>query len=64
MMATIIKRINNINDDKTIDLALRLVAIILLTAIIAAYLIVSSVNIHVADVQKNIVNTINIMEVF
>ena len=64
MMAMITNKINSINDDNILDLCLRLVAIILLTAIIAVYLIVTNVNLNVYDAQENIINTVNVMEVF
>lgn len=64
MMAMITNKINSINDDNILDLCLRLVAIILLIAIIAVYLIATNVNLNVYDAQENIINTINVMEVF
>ena len=64
MMAMINNKINKINDDNILDLCLRLVAIILLIAIIAVYLIATNVNLNVYDAQENIINTINVMEVF
>ena len=64
MMAIITNKINNINDDNILDLCLRLVAIILLTAIVAVYLIVTNVNLNVYNAQENIMNTVNVMEVF
>ena len=64
MMAMITNKINSINDDNILDLCLRLVAIILLIAIIAVYLIATNVNLNVYDAQENIINTVNVMEVF
>ena len=64
MMAMINNKINKINDDNILDLCLRLVAIILLTAIVAVYLIVTNVNLNVYNAQENIMNTVNVMEVF
>ncbi len=64
MMAMINNKINKINDDNILDLCLRLVAIILLIAIIAVYLIATNVNLNVYDAQENIINTVNVMEVF
>ena len=63
-MAMINNKINKINDDNILDLCLQLVAIILLIAIIAVYLIATNVNLNVCDAQENIINTVNIMEVF
>ena len=63
-MAMINNKINKINDDNILDLCLRLVAIILLIAIIAVYLIATNVNLNVYDAQENIINTVNVMEVF
>ena len=64
MMAMITNKINSINDDNILDLCLRLVAIILLIAVIAVYLIATNVNLNVYDAQENIINTVNVMEVF
>ena len=64
MMAMINNKINKINDDNILDLCLRLVAIILLIAIIVVYLIATNVNLNAYDAQENIINTINVMEVF
>ena len=64
MMAMINNKINKINDDNILDLCLRLVTIILLIAIIAVYLIATNVNLNVYDAQENIINTVNVMEVF
>lgn len=64
MMAMINNKINKINDDNILDLCLRLVAIILLISIIAVYLIATNVNLNVYDAQENIINTVNVMEVF
>lgn len=64
MMAMINNKINKINDDNILDLCLQLVAIILLIAIIAVYLIATNVNLNVYDAQENIINTVNVMEVF
>ena len=63
-MAMINNKINKINDDNILDLCLQLVAIILLIAIIAVYLIATNVNLNVYDAQENIINTVNVMEVF
>ena len=63
-MAMINNKINKINDDNILDLCLRLVAIILLIAIIAVYLIATNVNLNVYNAQENIMNTVNVMEVF
>ena len=63
-MAMINNKINKINDDNILDLCLRLVAIILLISIIAVYLIATNVNLNVYDAQENIINTVNVMEVF
>ena len=63
-MAMINNKINKINDDNILDLCLRLVAIILLIAVIAVYLIATNVNLNVYDAQENIINTVNVMEVF
>ena len=63
MMAMITNKINSINDDNILDLCLRLVAIILLIAIIAVYLIATNVNLNVYNAQENIMNTVNVMEV-
>ena len=56
-------RINNINDDKAIDLALRLIAILLLISIILGYVIANIADVNISATQAEVNNILNQMGV-
>lgn len=63
MMAMITNRINNIDDDKTIDLALRLIAILLLVSIILGYVIANLADVNISATQAEVNSILNQMGV-
>lgn len=63
MMAMITNRINNIDDDKAIDLALRLIAILLLVSIILGYVITNIADVNISATQAEVNNILNQMGV-
>lgn len=62
-MAMITNRINNIDDDKTIDLALRLIAILLLVSIILGYVIANLADVNISATQAEVNSILNQMGV-
>ena len=63
MMTMITNRINNIDDDKAIDLTLRLIAILLLVSIILGYIIANIANVNISATQAEVNNIFNQMGV-
>lgn len=63
MIAMITNRINNIDDDKTIDLALRFIAILLLVSIILGYVITNIADVNISATQAEVNNILNQMGV-
>ena len=63
MMAMITNRINNIDDDKAIDLALRFIAILLLVSIILGYVIANLSDVNISATQAEVNSILNQMGV-
>lgn len=63
MMAMITNKINNIDDDKAIDLALRLIAILLLVSIILGYVIANIADVNISATQAEVNSILNQMGV-
>ena len=63
MMAMITNRINNIDDDKAIDLALRFIAILLLVSIILGYVIANLADVNISATQAEVNSILNQMGV-
>ena len=62
-MAMITNRINNIDDDKAIDLALRFIAILLLVSIILGYVIANLSDVNISATQAEVNSILNQMGV-
>ena len=62
-MAMITNRINNIDDDKAIDLVLRFIAILLLVSIILGYVIANIADVNISATQAEVNNILNQMGV-
>ena len=63
MMAMITNRINNIDNDKAIDLALRFIAILLLVSIILGYVIANLADVNISATQAEVNSILNQMGV-